>query len=142
MEDKYFIPNIKDIRIEYECEMCDESDQEWFSCKIENQSDLLNFTGLDLKLRTLYLTKEQIENEGWEYSANYEALENSKYPDELGFLIEFEEGKRQYLAYYNPSNLKLKIEKIINCGVEGWIYQGKCPSINEFRTIMKFLEIK
>lgn len=83
---------------------------------------------------TLYLTKEQIEKEGWEFDVN---MADSP---ELGFL---KEQGIQYLCYYNTENHNLRIERIVDSGTgkEDYLFNGHCPSINEFRKITKLLGI-
>lgn len=153
---KYFIPLIEDIRVGYECEIW-EDERCFIRGKVtkvyqgtQNEESCLglyidNGNGFLIdryrQIRVPYLTREQIESEGWEYSANYEAIEDSKFPDELGFLKELQDNLTQFLLYYDPNSHCLRIEKIYNCGGEGWIFRGKCKDINTFRYICKLLNI-
>lgn len=153
---KYYTPEISDLFIGYECELlkvgcaatnsseCVESWSKYHiidSFDFNHVWDIFN-EGRETNIRTKCLDREDIESLGWEYSINYEAVEDSTYPDEMGFLKEMEDNKTQYLLYYNPKALLLRIEKVYDCGVEGWIYKGNCLSKNELKTIMKLLNIK
>lgn len=88
------------------------------------------------------LTKEQIEAEGWKYDHTI----HGGSPDTETNIFEKEESVTRY-----------RLEKAINhkgMTISGWFYDnirnpltktlfvGDCPSINEFRTIMKLLNIK
>lgn len=151
-QNKYYTPSIEDICVGYEGEINWDSSYNniWTPFKIKVQdgndaytselSEIVNAVhdGMS-EVRTPYLTKEQIEAEGWEFSPNYEGIPYD--PDELGFLKEMEDNLTQYLLYYNPSTHHMRIEKIYDCGGEGWIFRGMCPSINEFRKLCKLLSI-
>lgn len=147
MEDKYFTPDIEDIRVGYECEYY--LGNSWHKHVVESlYTDRYGCGIFELEqylqegsLRVLYLTKEQIEAEGWDYNINYEALEDSEFPDEMGFLKEMSDGKTQYLLYYNPKTLKLRIEKIYDFAGLGWVFKGECKDINTFRWICKLLNV-
>lgn len=136
-ENKYFTPSIEDIRVGYECEILSIHGKAWLKTTIAEWCP-----GFQLEaLRVPYLTKEQIEAEGWEYDRNYEAIEDSKWPEEMGFLKELPDNLTQFLLYYNPNNQQLRVEKIYDCGGEGWIFQGNCKDINTLRYICKLLNI-
>ena len=88
---------------------------------------------LECKLiRTLYLTKEQIESEGWTIG-NTGGLECGCVNGICMF------SKRPWTLGYNFKN---KCMKISTLGDSSDIrYEGECKSINEFRTIIKLLKI-
>lgn len=118
MENKYYTPSIEDIRVGYECETQVDPYPYWVKTIIEN-GDCLNFIiEKDWQIRTSYLTKEQIEAEGWEYTHHNRFIKDVYYLDfdRTGLLISYGEGT--------------------------YCYDGACPSINEFRTIIKLLNIK
>lgn len=128
--DKYYTPEISDLYLGYECEVdkniyADKNpDWEAIVASENNMGDegLLAKcrTG---KVRTPYLTREQIENEGWF----------------AGHPTAFSKGNHVLMLYDNK-----KIE-IRHMGSPSYTvdtsYLGSCPSINEFRKIMKLLGI-
>lgn len=82
--EKYFTPEIEDIRVGYECEMKQPNfsyfrngitrdtllkilEKEEYKPYVIQVFDfqMLKFSGLDGVIRVPYLTKEQIEKEGW-----------------------------------------------------------------------------
>lgn len=138
---KYFVPNEEDIRIGYECEVQKvikawthivdniirtdlEYDENWKLIIIENKYELVPYLELisTSHIRTPHLTIEQIKEEGWE------VIVNAK--DAL-----FKKGCCQLELYSE--------EHIITMGEDLYYptYNGYCPSINEFRYILKLLHI-
>ena len=122
--EKYFEPKIEDLYVGYECEITYYKNNEntyW----IPSILDLWTITTIiDEKeggFRTSYLTKEQIENEGWNliYKEDFIIFKNK-----LCCIFLF---PNNYINIYNEY---------------GVIFQGKIRCINEFRKLMKFLEIK
>jgi hypothetical protein len=68
--DKYFTPDIEDLRVGYECDLLGSK------IVIEDRHDLdLSF---DHPLRTPYLTKEQIEAEGWKETISHGVFEKGR----------------------------------------------------------------
>lgn len=133
MEDnKYFTPSIEDIRVGYECEI------NWVSGwkkHILNESlhvysthNVFVTAAEAIKrenLRVPYLTKEQIEGEGWQldYSRNVSS----------GVIY----CKNKNTAwYFTKDNLLWIRDKN-----DATLFQGECKSINEFKTLMKWLKI-
>lgn len=128
---KYFVPDISDIRVGYECERRStglERDKQWSYCKIDFY-DMQNIVieGRPDWYRVPYLTKEQIEAEGWKR-------------DELGF----HKGDVAITLYENlgPRNCRqvIRIWQQTKNGQQ--LFLGNCPSINELRIITKLLNIK
>lgn len=133
MENKYYTPDIQDLRIGYECELWDSwayTKENWRKITIGIQDNECSgpypYYGLFVdyadsidKIRTLYLTKEQIKKEGFQ---------------DIGSLW----FKKEYFKVRKWKNQEIDI--YIN--EDDLIFRGNCPSINEFRTIMKLLEIK
>lgn len=130
----YYTPSIEDIHVGYECEIYN-ANSEWFPITITLGhifNDLLFYTRdiskeLTNLFRTPYLTKEQIEAEGWE---NY----NSKLKP-LCFK------KDDYHLYFYEEDYTITIGKGTPPMWLNYYYNGKCPSINEFRKIVKLLGI-
>lgn len=139
MENKYYIPNIEDLRVGYLCEIHNYNEfneDEWVGCVIgeayNSKDSLRNRESVTLPfpelLRTPYLTKEQIEKEGWNLVGELD-LKNHYYGN-------FIKNGNELRFWTNDSYVEIfdKYEDIL--------YQGTCPSINEFRTICKLLNIK
>jgi len=137
MQNQYYTPNIEDIYIGYECEIYSQtsnkliSDVKWHSVKVDYYHDetrTLNVNNIKKvirkrHIRTPYLTKEKIEEEGWEITFNT--------IDE----IYFQKGKYK-MEYFQKDK-----ELLIGEDLYYPNYNGSCPSINEFRYICKLLNI-
>jgi hypothetical protein len=137
MENKYYNPDVEDIRIGYELECLDEDDNTWIPAVVSNQSDLCNFTGLDLKLRVPFLTKEQIEKEGWEYKK-----EMVDFPTQLEYASLYVKGNI-WLIYTKDGDISfVPIDPSLEKYEHKHRYLGPCPSINELRYLTKLLNIK
>ena len=138
MNEKYYTPEISDLRIGYECEFYDLDDNDWTKITIDNQSKLSNFTGLDILLKTPYLTAEQIETEGWE---KYELYNNpNRVPFEKDNYVLILDTRAEIpmveMIFRDPSKVS---DTILN--PERFHLLINCPSINEFRTLIKWLGI-
>ncbi len=136
MEQQYYTPELEDLRVGYECEVFVE--RNYKSIKLNDRTGLQ--VSIDLiqigihDIRTPYLTKEQIEKEGWKIIHE----ETKPLPYKMEWIVG---AKNQFRIYIN-----LALHDRMNLAVEEFkqtkMFQGKCPSINEFRTIMKLLNIK
>lgn len=131
MENKYYTPDIEDIRIGYEGEInwSRGYSETFVPFKITVQNEDFAYTGLlseivdamddgYAEVRTPYLTKKQIEAEGWE--------------DMIGYLY-----KNYRRLNFNSETNKLQIYDMFN----NIFYVGKCRCINDFRYITKLLGI-
>lgn len=128
MENKYFTPDMEEFHIGYECEISTRTI--WKSGKfpeiLELNSELDEFGKDSLMkaahaiLRVPYLTKEQIEAEGWKHYGN-----NC-----------FELNPRWFCSWYPEIN---RLEVYDNENEKN--FAGKCKDINTFRKICKLLEI-
>jgi len=138
MENKYFTPDIEDIRIGYECELFLPikdwfKPEKWKRFKIsKNGYNRIGPYGGDLseldevcnlvslyQARTPYLTKEQIEAEGWidGKKDNYKLLASTvTYDDRIEYPLHIMKGDMT-------------------------IFYGDCKDINTFRYILKLLKI-
>jgi len=126
MENEYFIPDIEDIYIGYELEHL--SANGYIETKFEINSSLHALQEL-IKLnqiRVPYLTKEQIEAEGWEYEKEIKTVQC--YDKENIFIAYSEKTHRMLIRKHNNETWKT-------------IYFGRCKDINAFRKIIKLLEI-
>ena len=155
MENKYYTPNPEDIYSSYECEMLlptndedgetDYDNQTWQKISLHYKCPTFDGPYFDLdggiyedivqgKVRTPYLTTEQIQKEGWVYKS------------ENGLVIHHRFEKYNYIIHWYWIDKKIIISKkrdlYDNHYIIDMLYDGFCPSINEFRTIMKLLNIK
>jgi len=132
--DKYFTPDIEDIRVGYECEL-EGSDKKWYPYKVELTKDSYGpLIDLDGNKRVPYLTKEQIEKEGWEL--------NKQYCRHFGKQCIRLDGVQQLMEMeYDFKTYILKISydcgEFMNC----FLFEGICKDINTFRYICKLLNI-
>lgn len=142
--DKYYTPDIEDLFVGYEFEFAPSNDENVYNWKAGIlQSPGANEYILDRlkkgRLRTPYLTTEQIEKEGWERTEN-------KFLNERG-IEQFK--KRHMFLNYDPSdkglliiNLDFSRETTRPMGYpDDSSFKGRCPSINEFRKICKLMGI-
>ena len=136
MENKYYTPEITDIRIGYECEINeslgykDEFSRITIGYKEEDGaytnelSTIVNMIddGYGI-IRTPYLTAEQLEAEGWIVESHI-----------LGHYAQ----KDGWVLLYD------NVDKVAEISEEDdtiICFSGNCPSINEFRIITKLLGI-
>ena len=148
MEDnKYFTPDIKDFHIGYECEI--NTSNGWKSGKFPEILELngeLDEFGKDsfMKaahaiLRVPYLTKEQIEAEGWELIQIYPkgscVFQKETKEDGYELTYDFTEYRitfaKLYFYYLDDKYTRSELT---------W-RSLKCKDINTFRKICKLLEI-
>jgi hypothetical protein len=139
MEQKYFKPSLEDIRVGYKLEFHNwsineagiaELNYDRWEKTILNNYHVQHFMkyGIRNGVRVPYLTQEQIEKEGWSkdghdfYKKDHLQLLHS-------LIIVKENVTHTFLHVYDTRS-------------NSTLYAGICPSINEFRTIMKFLNIK
>jgi hypothetical protein len=151
MNNKYYVPNITEFYVGYEFEVqASQNSQEWFKTKIEDNWKIGKESYIKLNndrpIRTKYLEGEDIRGLG--FVNHYIKLK--KFNTELH--------KIGYLKKTNGSlfiiehflfNKSIKIYKESEYVKDGFeeteikiLYQGKCKSINELKTILKFLEIQ
>lgn len=165
MENKYFTPKIEDLRIGYKCEINTISCQPiiinlsedlppekigdetnvWKKIIINDNNINASICILkEMKLRTPFLTKEQIEGEGWIYK---------NYLKDGGTSIFIKDNYELYFYRTNNNStseisISLRSEQTMKTTLVppiitlNYLFQGTCKSINEFRYIMKLLNIK
>ncbi len=90
-------------------------------------------------IRVPYLTKEQIEAEGWEYKHTYK---DPMYYDERIFFEKRKSDKKEdiwklQLEYYKNNLVRIHIDQ----GHDWKRFLGECKDINTFRKITKLLNI-
>jgi hypothetical protein len=136
MENKYFTPEISDLYIGYECEKnCNiigahstEVEQVWLSYTIHYDRDFTNIESDIVDYRVPYLTKEQIEAEGWKETSKY------KY-EKIDSNITSYYGADHYLWIMHPATTVSGERYLANS------FKGHCKDINTFRKIIKLLGI-
>lgn len=137
-ENKYYTPNIEDIRIGYECEVLVSptiNSVDWSPLsKIIDKEDLnrvlIVYDRNNLSVRTSYLTKEEIEAEGWKLVSIEGWIDCLHKKSVLS--------NCSYYLWLESNELEIRKDFI---DLESTVYKGKCPSINEFRYICKLLGI-
>lgn len=128
---KYYIPNKEDVRIGYEYELARNDEQtDWAFYIQDHDFEGLEFYITDGYMRTLYLTSEQIESEEWKVT-NLLIGEFDTSIDNA--IIEF--SKKEYKLLFDSNNHHITLYS------KGILYNGECKSINELRTICKWLKI-
>lgn len=171
---KYYIPDIEDIRVGYECEIhtmttggliimdmsdggksetiCEPHIKCWESVKCgldpwneRNPKDIIELLK-NGQIRTPYLTKEQIEAEGWMLKAKSINLWFESDTEKASSLQELYRYKcyKMYLNYGLHDHI-ITIKGDFDGGSDfnnsDTLFEGFCPSINELRYICKLLKI-
>lgn len=136
MENKYFTPDIEDIRVGYECEIFNYLKGIWMPIILDSDFIIQILDELNhrpYELRVPYLTKEQIEAEGWgkgyglaDFEKTKPILWSAKRIDNITYDLQ-----------YNFDTLELILVKGINV-----VYRSQCKDINTFRYICKLINIK
>jgi len=141
MENKYFTPDIEDLHIGYELEVnYNFKLNDIFHKKIidsfEQLSDIHSRMPGDCVIRVPYLTKEQIESEGWKEEQMYL---NGTFVMILG---ELNKGYELMFAGGKSSIVITRVWTLFDEQVKrDNIFKGNCKCINEFRKIIKLLGI-
>lgn len=147
-KEKYYIPDRKDFRegFEYEQLHCSYSppdfklfSSDWikqvFDDFTSEENYLFNRYFQNNSIRVPFLTKEQIIAEGWEYSEESNSfIYDIKNVDSIYYTLIITGDK-------NRSGFKTIEIQFASSWNTSTIYYGLCPSINEFRTICKLLNI-
>jgi hypothetical protein len=161
IDKRYFTPSIEDIRVGYECEIghytytfpngLSSASENW-TLKVLDEDDVAKITKFrtileDVELPTIwvrvpYLTKEQIEAEGWINTTN---------PLNIN-IWSFEKGNRFIILRMNdlenPFILQVIVkdpsieELVLGMPSEHFRFTAPCKDINTFRYITKLLNIK
>lgn len=124
MEDnKYYTPDLEDIRIGYSCEIKSNDNWDFYVVGEGYENITINRAINETKfggIRTPYLTKEDIESEKWKWDRTY--------------------------SCYMKNDVKLWLEdnqKLSLMVEHDYLFNGECKSINEFKYITeKLLKIK
>ena len=150
---KYYVPQIEDIKVGYELQYhnwgMDElgvkelNFNKWETCILDegNVETFMKY-GIRGGVRVSYLTKEQIEAEGWVFITTNHICNWYK--------IEFRNWKGEPSDFYKYPiygmqlihDLELnKISIYFDFGEDSCVFEGECKSINELRYISKLLNI-
>lgn len=136
MDNKYYTPDIEDIRVGYECEL--KKFNEWVPWTIvvmDNIDGIIYAASVDAPttIRVPYLTKKQIEADGWKI------VESAGLACPGMYFIYLPYTKGNYILWHGVNN-RLYIAKYYDELNHNYcVYNGSCPSINEFRYITKKL---
>jgi hypothetical protein len=128
-EQQYFTPEPEDFRIGFEFEAQDEDKKDWTKTRIKFQSELYNWLAFSdiLKFRVPYLTREQIEAEGWIFDAQVTKASSRFY-------------KGLHGIFFNQETYRLRVwGKCTEPQIQ--IFDGTCRCINDFRLISKLLNL-
>ena len=143
MENKYFTPNIEDFHVGYEYEHEDiipSGSSDYFKSVISKPSEIEHlFQGFDvgIGIRVPYLTREQIEAEGWYKINNNYPIQTFKHPINVNVEVIYNYDTN-YLFITIPGKIMFTEPKIEYRASK---FSGKCKDINTFRKICKLLEI-
>ena len=138
-EDKYFTPNIEDIRVGYECEYLFGGENGiWtngFGLGSAGFPELWEIKANPKILRVPYLTKEQIEAEGWKLP---DSMVTSDTNDIWGTITPLIKRTNGNVLYCRQFGTYIKLSQYGG----GILFMGECKDINTFRYICKLLNIK
>lgn len=152
MNNKYYVPEISDIHVGYECEINPSpklNPYNWNKHIVAGNRVFMSddfyrihewvshYETLETYMRTSYLTREQIEAEGWKRIEQSET-ESAYYRKEGNYNTYFV--LRQIIHQLGDKH-KIIIKVVMPPNERLTLFSGLCPSINEFRTIMKYLNI-
>jgi hypothetical protein len=133
MENKYFTPDIEELCIGYELEYKSYKQGNYKPHKIFDGSsiDVIFKDGISQNfVRVPYLTKEQIEAEGWKpyYMDGVYTKDD--------YILNFD-----FATGLNRLNIHKKPETGKNVTSHDMLFNSKCKCINDFKKIIKILEI-
>lgn len=165
---EYFTPTIEELHVGYQCEIKigqlvagENSDRHvWWEYEV-SADDLYRVQCIYKKecveeFRTPFLTKEQIEVEGFVWNGNhldvhfenhisegnwYENFPHAQARDFYNYPIWGIRIKYAAREYKHNDNCRMKIEFDFSSSWET-VFEGEIKSINEFRKLMKWLKIK
>jgi len=145
MENKYFTPSIEDIRIGYECEahlLIIERVDKWIPIKFKGVCEDVRKYHSQGVYRTLYLTKEQIEEEGWEFKQTNKIRDwyEIESPEDGGNWYGYYIYKAQLI--YDEEMKLMKISFCFDCTTWETVFEGECKCINTLRSVMRLLRMK
>ena len=146
MENKYFTPDIEDLCIGYECELLmntnvsiinPTSNAPEFKPFIFEKNKIELLIELHDSIRVPYLTKEQIEAEGWYKVNDSYPIQTFKHSVNVDVEIIYNY-ETHYLFITIPGTIVF-VDPYINYKAN--LFSGNCKDINTFRKIIKLLGI-
>jgi len=157
-ENKYFTPNIEDFHIGYQYEIFQKGkpyDLNFIHFMPQPEEDTWvkmtypdAFLGYNLKrmfeiyqIRVPYLTKEQIEAEGW--TSFVTEYKGDIVPENMTYTF-FREDRNYMLSWnFNTNKITLIIKdpSLVENYYTEPTFRGECKDINTFRKIIKLLKI-
>jgi len=128
MEQDYYIPTAEDFRVGFEFQFKHKTGK-WKNYRFFEKYSYDSWK--EVEVRVPYLTKEAIESEGWEYSFKND-------PD----LIHFKRINSPHTLIWSSKDKRISIS-IPSDFFRDYIilYDGTCRCINDFRLIIKLLNI-
>jgi len=154
MDKQYYIPEIEELFIGYECDVKD-TDNNWHHCRAGKKitktdigiNHLLSISQLGIRTKTL--TKEDIESEGWKFQEIIKGTFGIQKYSHANNKIQGCDFDTWYTLKadfgYKEPNISIYTENVggmIYTKSTECIFRGKCKSINELRKITQWLEIK
>lgn len=148
MKNKYYTPNIEDLKVGYQCEIKPIKSEEfdWMPYIINGDNSFNNY--FKDSIRTAYLTKEDIESQGFErYSRSIDDW--FKIKEELKFDTDLQNffGYKAYNVFlnygYHDQRIHIKVDFLggTNYSDSDTIFQGECRCINDLKEILKKVHI-
>lgn len=134
--EKYYKPEIEDIHVGYECEVAHLHEENWTPMMVRHQEETEDFIravfNYNRRVRTPYLTRDQILADGWREIHSREYLKIDKHGRTIHFSngIPESEYDEEYLSVFKVHNK------------QNILFQGFCKSINEFRKLRELLNIE
>ena len=129
MENKYFTPELEELHVGYQCEIREdlEDNEIYWETYTIVESDLQYLSNwlTGCELRTKCLDRKQLQKEGF-----YNQGSNLYFPSDLNF------NHRCCFSFY-PETYKIEFHDLKKENS----FAGIVKSINEFRNIIKYLEI-
>ena len=157
--EKYFVPEISDISLGYEYETNYNREKKWekkivndLYCDNEGNGELqdlltlINYHNSDIldwkinysnRVRVPYLTKDQIESEGWRIHNLQKEIK-----DKNCFLFYKKVNEETFIMVFDPSDSCKRIgihQEVLKIPVKH--FSGTCKDINTLRQIQKLLGI-
>jgi hypothetical protein len=140
-DNKYFIPEVEDLRVGYECEinsgLLPGLSEGWNPTSLKSIGAISYYLNYgNNMIRVPHLTKEQIEAEGWKIEQEYRS----------GELI-FMKGTKDdgYELLFGGTNSIIVITKVWSAHGDTYlrdkIFRGSCRDINDLRYVSRLLEI-
>lgn len=144
LKEQYYIPDISDLRVGYECEVwgySSENGNSYIKVKLPQGIKITQEYFIQSRIKTPFLTKEQIEAEGfvfksrsidyWFEKEGWFEIGNEKSPTPWR--------TNKIMIHYGLEHDHRLFVSVNDGGDQHSLFEGYCPSVNEFRQIMKML---